>query len=646
MRQRLKSPKTERRPDFTDLHNPSLYTIDALATLCHDKFSCHRLKNAGRLKLARPPRIFSPSELQLIRKIILDSYNRTSKNRFLIYKTIKELLRLETIYDRELQVKMWIILSGARESLLTNQGYYSALTQAFPMLPDVFAHQIELDVIRTFPDMAYFATEKARDSLRAVLNAYAKRNGYVGYCQGFNVIVGKMIPFMTEEEAFWLFTSLIENILPLEYYTNMAGAIADLRVLNMLISSMFPDVGRKLREIGMDLSLFTLRWFVCVYASIFNEEMLFPIWDFLFTYGDVALFKVALWLIKRFSADILAARDFTDVLHTFNDKRLAELNDVQGLRQFYNNCYINKKALRVLRSRVLKSVQIEEDDKSRRRKRQTPRRPPTEDFPKWTVCSPEWPICMSRINAFRKAKHSNPFLTLREANFPPIIQNYFGEQPTQPSTCLIGDNREEDETTLSNISSVCQRKDDCDSNLVVFRDIHTCQGPPLATPPSSHIKFGEDDQALSQYMTSSYLNTTANKNPRLSTKSAYSDLSQPTRKDTAKTSPITNYRDNKNPTFVSSVFRLDFNYSSRRDVEERKREDERVHTEEITFENSDSDSENEEAIKIIMHHEARAPYKSSLVYYALGEGRELEGLQDTQALEFARSFAKRYQLFQ
>jgi hypothetical protein len=42
----------------------------------------------------------------------------------------------------------------------------------------------------------------------------------IGYCQGMNFIVGRLMKHMkSEESTFWLFTMLIENILPLNYYT-------------------------------------------------------------------------------------------------------------------------------------------------------------------------------------------------------------------------------------------------------------------------------------------------------------------------------------------------------------------------------------------------------------------------------------------
>ena len=65
-----------------------------------------------------------------------------------------------------------------------------------------------------------------------VLRAYAAHNPEVGYCQGFNFIVGRLLRIMSEEEAFWMLSSLLESFLPLDYYCKMMGVILDHNILS------------------------------------------------------------------------------------------------------------------------------------------------------------------------------------------------------------------------------------------------------------------------------------------------------------------------------------------------------------------------------------------------------------------------------
>jgi hypothetical protein len=66
------------------------------------------------------------------------------------------------------------------------------------------------------------------NKLRRVLQTYVKRNPTVGYCQGMNFIVGRLLYFMPEErEAFWTLAMIVETMLPIDYYSNMVGVLID-----------------------------------------------------------------------------------------------------------------------------------------------------------------------------------------------------------------------------------------------------------------------------------------------------------------------------------------------------------------------------------------------------------------------------------
>jgi len=50
-----------------------------------------------------------------------------------------------------------------------------------------------------------------------------------------NFIVGRMLQYMNEEEAFWTLVTIVETILPIDYYTNMFGALVDQVVFKKLM---------------------------------------------------------------------------------------------------------------------------------------------------------------------------------------------------------------------------------------------------------------------------------------------------------------------------------------------------------------------------------------------------------------------------
>lgn len=78
--------------------------------------------------------------------------------------------------------------------------------------------------------------------LRRILNAYVLRNPTIGYCQGMHNIVARLITVMEEEQAFWTLAQIIEQILPLDYYSNMLGVFIEQQIFSSLMEARFPTL--------------------------------------------------------------------------------------------------------------------------------------------------------------------------------------------------------------------------------------------------------------------------------------------------------------------------------------------------------------------------------------------------------------------
>lgn len=76
-----------------------------------------------------------------------------------------------------------------------------------------------MDINRTLTDNIFFRKGPGVHKLEQVLIAYSRRNPAVGYCQGMNMIAASLLLIMpTEEDAFWVLVSIVENILPKTYF--------------------------------------------------------------------------------------------------------------------------------------------------------------------------------------------------------------------------------------------------------------------------------------------------------------------------------------------------------------------------------------------------------------------------------------------
>jgi hypothetical protein len=82
--------------------------------------------------------------------------------------------------------------------------------------------QIDADIHRTVnPAEDVEWTPEMTLKLRRVLMAYAAYNPGLGYCQGLNYVVARLLQHVeTEEHSFWLLERMIA-LLPPDYYTTM-----------------------------------------------------------------------------------------------------------------------------------------------------------------------------------------------------------------------------------------------------------------------------------------------------------------------------------------------------------------------------------------------------------------------------------------
>ena len=208
--------------------------------------------------------------------------------------------------------------------------YFSSLLSRSSEVNKKAVSDIEKDVERTFPGHEYFGMEIGIDSLRKVLLAFALHNPEVGYCQSLNFIVGMMLLFMEEEDAFWLLATIVTNLLPPDYYTrSMVGTYTDQVVLTNLIRMCLPSVYKKLAEAShvdprvadsVDLETdpvtasVTLQWFLCLFVNTLRPEVTLRIWDIFFNEGDKVLFKIALALFKQVERKLMEATDWGTLL--------------------------------------------------------------------------------------------------------------------------------------------------------------------------------------------------------------------------------------------------------------------------------------------------------------------------------------------
>jgi hypothetical protein len=205
--------------------------------------------------------------------------------------------------------KIWYECSGAIER--AEPGRYEELLKEHESETNSCTQQIDLDVGRTMPTNIYFAGDgPGVVKLRRLLVAYSWQNPECGYCQGMNNLAATLLlTHATEEEAFWVLASIIENILPQDYFTShLLVAQADQRVLIDIIRDKLPKLAKHIDQLGVDLPAVTFAWFLSLYTDCLPVETLFRVWDVFLVEGMPTLFRIAVAIFALNESDILGTQ--------------------------------------------------------------------------------------------------------------------------------------------------------------------------------------------------------------------------------------------------------------------------------------------------------------------------------------------------
>jgi hypothetical protein len=115
--------------------------------------------------------------------------------------------------------------------------------------------------------------------LRRVLTAFAVRCPSVGYCQSLNYVAGLFLLFMSEEEAFWMLCTVVEQIMPEGMYgVKMEGVTVDQEVLMQLLEDRMPSIYYRLNrdeeEVGAPpITFVTSHWFLTLFVDVLPVEV-------------------------------------------------------------------------------------------------------------------------------------------------------------------------------------------------------------------------------------------------------------------------------------------------------------------------------------------------------------------------------------
>ena len=102
---------------------------------------------------------------------------------------------------------LWILCSRAKADLANNTTYYEDLLKLSKEVPSLYEKQIDKDIKRTINDNLK-NNDELKKKMKNVLMCYSIRNSSIGYCQGFNFLVLRLLEVLKGEVIHFLLLNL------------------------------------------------------------------------------------------------------------------------------------------------------------------------------------------------------------------------------------------------------------------------------------------------------------------------------------------------------------------------------------------------------------------------------------------------------
>jgi hypothetical protein len=166
-----------------------------------------------------------------------------------------------------------------------------------------YDEEIKKDLSRTLPNNNTFKKESNNyKKLFNVLKAYSNFNKKIGYAQGMNYIVAKLLIFYKNERQSFLYLDALFNKLNFSKVVGITNGLEQkMSIIQFLLQKYSPKIIKFLDEKKINHEMFTAQWIITLFSKNFdNNKLLSIIWDFSIIFGWKFIYLFMISIIINF----------------------------------------------------------------------------------------------------------------------------------------------------------------------------------------------------------------------------------------------------------------------------------------------------------------------------------------------------------
>ena len=235
-----------------------------------------------------------------------DLYNLSLVNIFyndnITYKIHEKIIK-KILYNKEKTVKyLWKELLN-KSILYKSHNSIDEIYLDYLNSSDKYDEEITKDLSRTLPNNIMFKKNSNNyKKLFNVLKAYSNYNKKIGYAQGMNFIVAKLIIFYNnEKQSFLNLDALFTKLNFSEVIGISNGLEQKMLVIQFLLKKFCPKIIDFLEQKKINHEIFTVSWVITLFSKNFeNNKLLLIIWNFSIIFGWKFIYLFTVSVITNF----------------------------------------------------------------------------------------------------------------------------------------------------------------------------------------------------------------------------------------------------------------------------------------------------------------------------------------------------------